>query len=98
MHANMYTTPLPLFLHEAMVNRLVLKLRKLRIISFCCAALCAKGDHMDCEVCGSRDACDVVSEGDSTPTCNCYSNCYDHGDCCTDVSLMRNCLGRDSFE
>ena len=36
--------------------------------------------------------CWVYSSG-GIPICNCYSDCYEYGDCCTDVYHVDNCLG-----
>ena len=46
-------------------------------------------------MCGSREGCAVAVTIDDTriPICNCYSDCYEYGDCCTDVSHVENCLG-----
>ena len=60
------------------------------------AAFCLTVGLDDCEVCGSRERCGVSSI-DDTPICNCYSDCYEHGDCCTDVSHVENCLGMYTY-
>ena len=38
-----------------------------------------------CTRCGDRIGCDVGP-------CNCYSNCYEFGDCCPDVSHVQDCI------
>ena len=42
----------------------------------------------DCNECGDREGCQVGTY------CNCYSDCYDYGDCCPDVSHVKNCVGK----
>ena len=47
--------------------------------------------HTDCNECTSRADCGVTSNG--VPLCECYSDCYEYGDCCSDVSHVKNCVG-----
>ena len=49
-------------------------------------APCATSGFTDCSVCGSRKGCHAGQD------CNCYSNCYDFGDCCPDVSHVEHCI------
>ena len=42
----------------------------------------------DCNECGDREGCQIGTY------CNCYSDCYDYGDCCPDVSYVKNCVGK----
>ena len=51
------------------------------------AAPCLTLGFRDCNECGDREGCQVGTY------CNCYSDCYDYGDCCPDVSHMKNCVG-----
>ena len=44
-------------------------------------------------MCGSRDNCGVIATADDSPICNCFRDCYEYGDCCTDVSHVANCIG-----
>ena len=50
------------------------------------AAPCLSNGFTDCLTCGSRLGCSVGY-------CNCYSDCYEYGDCCPDVAHVDNCLG-----
>ena len=59
----------------------------------CFTAFCLTVNYRDCEVCGTRDMCWVSSRLRGTLICNCYSDCYEYGDCCTDVYYVDNCLG-----
>ena len=47
--------------------------------------------HTDCNECTSYADCGVTSNG--APLCECYSDCYEYGDCCSDVSHVKNCVG-----
>ena len=44
-------------------------------------------------MCASRANCSVISILSGTPICECYSDCYEYGDCCSDVSHVENCVG-----
>ena len=54
-------------------------------------AFCLTVGHTDCNECTSYADCGVTSNG--VPLCECYSDCYEYGDCCTDVSHVKNCVG-----
>ena len=54
-------------------------------------ALCLTVGLTDCDKCDSRADCGVTSNG--TLFCQCYSDCYEYGDCCSDVSHVQNCVG-----
>ena len=54
-------------------------------------AFCLTVGHTDCNECTSYADCGVTSNG--FPLCECYSDCYEYGDCCTDVSHVKNCVG-----
>ena len=56
-------------------------------------AFCLTVGHTDCNECESRETCGVIATATNTPICNCYSDCYEYGDCCTDVSHVENCVG-----
>ena len=56
------------------------------------AAFCLTVGLTDCDECDSRSECTVVNS-DDVPICGCYSDCYEYGDCCTDVSQVQNCIG-----
>ena len=60
--------------------------------AFSSAAFCLTVGHTDCNECTSRADCGVTSNG--VPLCNCYSDCYEYGDCCSDVSHVENCVGK----
>ena len=51
------------------------------------AAPCLTEGLTDCTVCGNRLGCNIH------PYCNCHSRCLEYGDCCSDVSLVENCVG-----
>ena len=42
-------------------------------------------------MCGARNRCAIIRISDGSPVCNCYSDCYDYGDCCADISNLDNC-------
>ena len=54
-------------------------------------AFCITVGHTDCNECTSRADCGVTSNG--VPLCECYSDCYEYGDCCSDISHVKNCVG-----
>ena len=58
-----------------------------RKIYFTNAAPCLTMGISDCNECEDREDCQVGTY------CNCYSDCYDYGDCCPDVSHVNNCVG-----
>ena len=60
--------------------------------SFFSLAVCHTVDINDCNDCNSRADCGVILSSTNTPICNCYSDCYTYGDCCTDVPLLDNCI------
>ena len=43
--------------------------------------------------CLSNDCNTCASPNCVTEHCNCYSDCYEHGNCCPDVAHVENCLG-----
>ena len=55
-------------------------------------AICTTVGITNCSLCSSRERCQVVS-AENTPICNCHSDCYRHGDCCSDISQVDNCVG-----
>lgn len=61
------------------------------------AAFCLTVGLTDCEECGSRGQCGVIENMTNTLLCNCYSDCYEYGDCCTDVSHVANCTGIQGY-
>ena len=46
--------------------------------------------HTGCGECDSRASCGVLS---GKQTCNCYSDCYEYGDCCSDVTRCHKSIG-----
>ena len=54
---------------------------------FLSAADCQSSGITDCTVCGDRVGCHTQYN------CNCHSRCYEFGDCCPDVSTLKNCVG-----
>ena len=58
-----------------------------------CPAPCVTKDLTDCDECESALACYNFDF-----RCNCYSDCFTDGDCCSDISLTQNCFGEcESF-
>ena len=54
-------------------------------------AFCLTFGYTDCNECTSPADCGVTSNG--VPLCECYSDCYEYGDCCSDISHVKNCVG-----
>ncbi|CAI8052103.1 Deleted in malignant brain tumors 1 protein [Geodia barretti] len=54
-----------------------------------CGADCQSSGITDCTVCGDRVGCRTQYN------CNCHSRCYEFGDCCPDVSTLKNCVVKE---
>ena len=59
---------------------------------FLYSAPCVTAGLTNCDECESALDCYNFNAG-----CNCYSDCYTDGDCCSDISYTENCFSEQSF-
>jgi hypothetical protein len=75
---------------EGLFDSGVIGLLTLNGIHHCFTAPCHSNGITDCNECNNAADCQPLHNAE----CNCTSECYNNGMCCSDVGYLQNCFGR----